>query len=105
MRKFEKSKKRYNAIARKTTIQMPIKSSYFNIPHPFVISATERNLKAKANSKKPSTTLTEFIHDPDFGNVLSHAGKAANKPKGKANPVEKPNITKNGPKYSPLVAA
>ena len=92
-------------MAAKTAIQIPIKSSYFKIPHPLVISATERNLKARANSKNPSTTFTEFIQLPDLGKVLSQAGKAANNPNGNANAEEKPSITKKGPMYSPLVAA
>ena len=41
--------------------------------------------------------MTEFIHPPERGSELSHAGKAANKPKGNASAVEKPNITTVGP--------
>ena len=67
-----------------------------------VISATERNFKAKANSKKPSTTFTEFIQLPERGSEFNQLGKAANKVNGIAKALEKPSITTNGP--SELVA-
>ena len=51
------------------------------------MSALDKNLKASANSKNPSTTFTLFNQPPDFGSVFNHAGKAANNPNGiaKAN--------------------
>ena len=65
-----------------------------------VISATDRNLNAKANSKNPKTTFTEFIQLPDLGKEFNQLGKAANSPKGKAKAVENPSITTNGPNLS-----
>ena len=44
-------------------------------PQWYVWSATLKNFKPKANSTKPKTTLTEFNHPPDFGNLLSQEGK------------------------------
>ena len=52
----------------------------------------ERNLNARANSKKPKNTLTVFNQPPDFGNEFNHPGKAANKANGSANASENPNI-------------
>src|SRR5688572_27558809 len=60
-----------------------------------------RNLKAKANSTKPKTTLTAFSHPPDFGNEFNHPGKKANNVKGIANAREKANIPMIGFKNSP----
>src|SRR4030095_833517 len=68
------------------------------MPQCAVISATERNLNASASSAKPRMTFTLFIHPPDLGNELSHAGNAANKPNGMANANENPPITTNGPR-------
>ena len=96
---------RYKDIPINISTQSPINSSYFKKSHPLVISATDKNLSAKANSKNPNTTLTEFIQLPDFGRELSQAGKAAKSPNGNARALEKPSITKKGPMYSPLVAA
>ena len=59
-------------------------------------SAFDKNLNAKANSKNPKTTFTEFNQPPDFGKVFIHPGNAANNPKGKAKAKEKPNIPING---------
>ena len=42
---------------------------------------------------------------PDFGNELSHPGKAANNVNGKAKANEKPNIPIIGAKLTPVVAA
>ena len=55
-------------------------------------SAFDKNLKAKANSKKPSTTLVVFIHPPDFGNAFNQLGNNANRAKGKARASPKPVI-------------
>ena len=63
-----------------------------------VISATERNFSASANSKNPSTTFTEFIQLPERGNEFNQLGKAANKVNGIAKALENPSITTNGPK-------
>ena len=52
-------------------------------------SALERNLKAKANSKKPNTTFTVVIQPPDLGKEFNQAGNNANSAKGKAS--AKPN--------------
>ena len=64
------------------------------------MSATDKNLSAKASSRKPNTTLTEFIQLPELGNEFSIAGKAANNPNGKASAEENPSITVNGPQTS-----
>ena len=63
----------------------------------------ERNLKARASSKKPKKTFTVFNHPPDFGKEFNHPGKAANKANGRAKAKEKPNIPINGP-IPPIVA-
>ena len=68
-------------------------------------SALDKNLKAKANSKNPKTTLTELSQPPDLGNELSQPGNAANNVKGKAIANEKPNIPTIGPTYEPPEAA
>ena len=44
----------------------------------------ERNLKARANSKKPKNTLTVFNQPPDLGKEFNQPGKAANKVNGNA---------------------
>ena len=56
----------------------------------------ERNLNAKAISKNPSTTLTEFNHPPDFGKLLNQLGNIANKVNGSAKANEKANIPNTG---------
>ena len=66
-------------------------------------SALDRNLKAKANSKNPSTTFTVFNQPPDLGKEFIQPGKAANRPNGSANANEKPNIPTNGA-IPPIVA-
>src|SRR5690606_3103301 len=94
--------KRYSVIPANTNIHIAMKTSYPNMPQCIVMSAIDKNLNARASSKNPSTTLTEFIHDPDLGSELSQAGKAAKRPNGSARAVEKPSMTMNGP--SVLVA-
>src|SRR5436190_23240090 len=59
-------------------------------------SALDKNLKAKANSKKPKNTFTVFNHPPDFGNVFNQPGNIAKSINGKANANEKPNIQTSG---------
>ena len=61
----------------------------------------ERNLKAKANSKNPNTTFTEFSQPPDFGRDFIHSGNMANKVNGIANAMENANIPKIGLMSSP----
>ena len=63
----------------------------------------ERNLNARANSRKPKNTLTVFNQPPDFGNEFNHPGKAANNANGSANASENPNIPMKGP-IPPIVA-
>ena len=58
------------------------------------MSALDRNFRAKAISKKPSTTFTVFNHPPDLGKVLSQLGNNANKVNGKAKAVPKPTMPK-----------
>ena len=67
------------------------------------MSAIDKNLSARANSKKPRNTFTVFSHPPDFGIELSQPGNAANKEKGRAKAREKPNIPTIGAK-PPTVA-
>ena len=55
-------------------------------------SALDKNLKASANSKNPSTTFTVVIQPPDFGNEFNQAGNMANKANGSANAKPKPTI-------------
>ena len=66
-------------------------------------SALERNLNARASSKKPKNTLTVFNQPPDLGKEFNQPGKAANKANGSAKAKEKPNIPTNGP-IPPIVA-
>ena len=54
---------------------------------------------------KPSTTLTVFIHEPDFGALCNHDGNIANRQNGMASAKENPNIPTAGPKLSPVLAA
>ena len=62
-------------------------------------------MNANASSKNPKTTFTVFNQPPDFGNEFNQPGKAANKAKGKAIAIEKPNILTIGARYSPVEAA
>src|SRR5690606_895966 len=55
-------------------------------------SALERNLKARASSKKPKTTFTVVIHPPDLGREFNQAGNMANSAKGKAKAKPKPTM-------------
>ncbi|MNR54689.1 hypothetical protein D3C85_1749210 [compost metagenome] len=58
----------------------------------------DKNLKAKANSKKPKTTFTELSQPPDFGSEFIQPGKAAKSVNGKAIANENPNIPMMGAK-------
>ena len=77
---------------RKQTIHIAIKSHLGNIPHPYAMSATERNFSESANSRNAKTTLKEVIQSPDFGACLSHSGNIANSENGRASAIAKPNI-------------
>jgi len=55
-------------------------------------SALDKNLKAAATSKNPSTTFTEFNQPPDFGKAFIKAGKAAKMVNGKAKANPNPPI-------------
>ena len=79
---------------RNIKIQMARKGSIFSRPHLFTRSAFDKNLKARANSRKPKTTLTVLSHPPDFGKALSMVGKAAKKAKGNARARPKPRHTR-----------
>ena len=71
---------------------MPTNISRFKMPQFPTKSALDKNLKAKASSKKPNTTFTVVIHPPDFGSEFNQAGNMANKAKGKAKAKPKPTI-------------
>ena len=60
-----------------------------------VISTVDKNLNDNANSIKPKITFTVVSQPPDFGNDFSHCGNIANKVKGKANAIPKPNKPTN----------
>ena len=77
-------------------IQMAINTSRSNKCNCNTKSAFDKNLKAKANSKKPKTTLTVFNQPPDFGKEFNHPGNIAKSIKGKAKANEKPNIPITG---------
>ena len=49
-------------------------------------------MKANANSKNPSETLTVLSHPPDFGSVFNQLGNIANSMNGNAKAEENPNI-------------
>ena len=84
--------KRYNVNPKKMTIQIPINSSRLKIPQCPTKSEFDKNLNAKANSKKPKTTLVVFNHPPDFGNEFNQLGNSANKAKGNAKAKPNPLI-------------
>src|SRR5688500_16674463 len=75
------------------------------MPQWYTWSATLRNLSASASSIKPSTTFTEFSQPPDLGRLLSHDGKTANRVKGSANAIAKPNMPTIGRTVSPPAEA
>ena len=72
--------------------------------HPYARSATERNLREKASSRKPSVTLMQFIQLPLLGAAFSHDGKRANKVKGRAKARANPNMPMAGPMMLPVLA-
>src|SRR6056300_576877 len=73
-------------------VQIPTKTSRFNIPQWATKSALDKNLSASANSKKPNTTLTVVIQPPDLGRAFKAFGKSANSTKGSPKATPKPNI-------------
>ena len=73
-------------------IQIIKKGSIFKIPQCFTKSAFDKNLKAKANSKNPKTTLTVFIHPPDFGKDFNIPGNIAKRVNGKPKATPNPAI-------------
>src|SRR3954468_12587678 len=80
-------------------------TSRVKIPACTTRSAFDANFSAKAISKNPKTTFTEFNQPPDFGKEFNHPGKAANNPNGKANANAKPNMPQKGPPSPPPAAA
>ena len=68
------------------------KGSIFSKPQRVTKSALDKNLNARANSRKPNTTFTVVNQPPDFGKVFIQLGKAAKSAKGKANARTKPPI-------------
>ena len=51
---------------------------------------------ARANSTKPSTTLTELSQPPEEGMLFNQLGNMAKRPKGMANATPKPSIPETG---------
>ena len=88
---------KYNAQAPNTAIQITRNISLSKICNCNTKSTLDKNLKAKANSKNPSDTLTVFNQLPDFGNEFNQPGNMANSIKGKAIADEKPSIPIIGP--------
>ena len=85
---------RYRVSKAKSKSHSPTNTSRLSSPQCCTKSALERNLSAKASSKKPKNTLAVVIHPPDFGKELSQEGKRAKSTKGKANESPKPAIPK-----------
>src|SRR5690606_35799032 len=61
----------------------------------------DKNLNAKANSRKPRTTLTELSQPPDLGRRFIHSGKMAKSVNGIAKADPKANIPRTGFTNSP----
>ena len=89
---------------RKQTIHIAMKSQRGKIPQPYAISATDKNLRDRANSRKARTTLKDVIQSPDLGACLIHCGNIAKSANGSARAIAKPNIPIAGAK-SDLPAA
>src|SRR5574344_889463 len=85
------------------TIQRKMKNSLSRMCHPYAISATERNFRAKASSMNPNVALRTFIQLPDFGADFNKEGNRANSVKGIAKAMEKPNIPTVGAMTLPCV--
>ena len=71
--------------------------------HPYARSATLRNFRENANSRKPRQTLMQFIQPPLLGALFSHAGNMANSVNGRAKATAKPNMPTVGAKMEPVV--
>lgn len=84
--------KRYKANPSEISIQIIKKGSILSSPQCFTKSALDKNLKASPNSRNPITTFTVFIQEPDRGSFCIMEGKAANRPKGRANANPNPDI-------------
>ena len=52
--------------------QMAKNTTLFNKPQCCTKSALDKNLKARANSKKANTFLTVSNQPPDFGKLCNH---------------------------------
>ena len=100
-----KNPKRYIVNSPKIIIQIAINNSRSNQCVCITKSALDKNLKAKAISRNPKVTFTEFNHPPDCGKEFNHPGKAANNANGNAIANEKPNIPIIGPIYPPVAAS
>ena len=72
---------------------------------PITKSTFDRNFTAAANSIKPKSTFTMFIHDPLFGSAFSKLGNSAKRTNGLAKAAEKPIIPMIGKNQSPPVVA
>jgi hypothetical protein len=70
---------------------------------PYAKSATEKNLRAKASSIKPKTTLICVIHEPLFGLFFISVGNMANSVNGMAKAKAKPNMPTAGATQLPDV--
>src|SRR5579863_1090834 len=60
------------------------------MPQCITRSALDKNLNAKATSRKASTFLTVSSQPPDFGSDFNQSGNTANKPKGNPSAIPKP---------------
>src|SRR5574344_2323814 len=76
----------------KMTIHNTMNTSRSSRCQPYAKSATDRNFRAKANSKNPKTTLTALSQPPDLGMAFSHDGNRAKMLNGKAKAKANPNI-------------
>ena len=94
---FKKPSK-YIVKSPKITIQIAINNSRSRKCACKTRSAFERNLNAKAISKNPKVTLTEFNQPPDCGKEFNQPGKAAKSANGKAIANENPSIPIIGPR-------
>ena len=81
---------RYSPSKAKSITQIVRNVSRLNRPHPYAMSATERNFSAKASSRTPNVTFRIFIHAPDLGAFLSIAGKSAKMVNGNAKATANP---------------
>ena len=100
-----KNPKRYIVSNPKIIIQIARNNSRSSQCVCITKSAFDKNLNAKAISKNPNVTFTEFNHPPDCGKEFSQPGNAANKANGNAIANEKPSIPIIGPIYPPVAAS